>query len=69
MKSNEEYYTTRVEKRNLSDKHGHSALNSHSVVFTPAAGKEEKGSRRESKKREEKREIMRGYEMRREKER
>lgn len=51
-------------------KHRHSTVNSHSVIFIPAAGKEEKGSRRESKKRvEEKREIMRGYEMRGEKER
>ncbi len=49
------YYTTRVKRRNLSDKHGHSAVNSHWVIFTPAAGKEEKGSRRESKKREERR--------------
>lgn len=71
MKSIQEYYTTRIERRNLSDKHRHSAVNSHSVIFTPAAGKEKKGSRRESKKErgEEKREIMRGYEMRGEKER
>lgn len=72
MKSNQEYYMSpfRADRKKLF-KHKHSAVKSHSVIFTPVAGKEEKGSRSESKKErgEEKREIMRGYEMRGEKER
>lgn len=57
MKSNQEYYVSRfrADRRNLFDKQEHSAVKSHSVIFTPVAGKEEKGSRSESKKRGERR--------------
>lgn len=56
MKSNQEYYMSlfRADRKNLF-KHEHSAVKSNSVIFTPVAGKEEKGSRSESKKRGERR--------------
>jgi len=44
-----------ADRRNLFDKQEHSAVKSHSVIFTPVAGKEEKGSRSELKKRGERR--------------
>lgn len=57
MKSNQEYYVSlfRADRRNLFDKQEHGAVKSHSVIFTPVAGKKEKGSRSESKKRGERR--------------